>query len=214
VFAATVALISCGGGGSSSGGGSAGLSTVQSNVVAVTASLELPGESGSPGKMLATLFDWMSGSVEAQAGLGGVEVTVGGQSGVTDGAGNVVIPNVPPGDQLMSFRVGSTVANLPLTVPPNSVVFVQNVVISGSNASASNVSSTPAGGGNSNDNASGNTNVGGNANDDDNNANVGGNANDDDDNVNVGGNANDDGNDNDDDNDNSGGNSNSGNSNS
>lgn len=169
VFAATVALISCGGGGSSSGGG-AGLSTVQSNVVAVTASLDLPGKSGTPGKMLATLFDWMSGPVQAQSGVGGIQVTVGGRSGVTDGAGNVVITNVPPGDQLMSFQFGNTVANLPVSIPPNSVVVVQNVVINGSSASASNVSSTPAGGGNSN--------TGGNSNDDDSGDNV--NSNDDD----------------------------------
>lgn len=204
IFAATVALISCGGGGSSSGGG-AGLSTVQSNVVAVTASLDLPGAPGTPGKMLATLFDWMSGSVEAQSGVGGIQVTVGGRSGVTDGAGNVVITNVPPGDQVMSFQIGNSVANLPVSIPPNAVVLVQNVVINGGNASASNISSTPAGGGNTNSNSSGN------ANDDSGNDNVGGNSNDDDsgDNDNSG---NDNSSNNNDDDD-SGDNDNSGNSN-
>lgn len=202
VIAGTLALISCGGGGgSSSGSGGANLSTVQGNVVSVVASSSFQQQPGAQA-LLAALLDAIASPAYAQAGVSGLTVSIAGQSAVTDGGGNFIVTGVPAGDQTLTINFGTGTASTVISIPPNTVVVVANIVVNGGNAMPGNVAVTPVGGGN--DNSAGNDNTGaGNTNTG--NDNTGGNTNDDDSsdgNDNAGGNANDDdSSDNDDDSD-------------
>lgn len=132
VAAVALGLASCGDSSTSggSGVGGTGITTVSGNVASVTASAAVPGD---------TRLAWLDRVIEpafAQSsgvpGVGGITVSGGGASTVTDPTGNFTLQGVVPSDNLViTFEVpGVPPIGLELgAVPAGAAVEVANIVI-------------------------------------------------------------------------------------
>lgn len=138
LLALTLTLTSCGGGtytagAGGSGIGGTGITTVTGNVSQVVAEARQPESPFAADRMLALLARVAAGTANAESGrLAGIVVIGGGQQTTTDGAGNFTLVGVIPGDNfVLTFSLPNEESvTLPIgTVPSDSQVQVNNVVL-------------------------------------------------------------------------------------
>jgi len=124
VAAVSLFAAACGGGGSSPTSPNAGPvsgATLTGQIVSFDPLAWRPAE---PRGFLAALLDFACPT--AHAAVPGVNVSVGGVSTTTDSAGRFTLPNVPTGDQIVTFAQGSSSATYALQGVEANETFVLN----------------------------------------------------------------------------------------
>lgn len=138
LLALTLVLTSCGGGtytagAGGSGIGGTGITTVTGNVSQVVAEAGQPGSLFAGSRTLAVLSRLAANAANAQSGsLAGIQVTGGGRTTTTDGAGGFHLEGVTPSDDFVLTFVVPTDGPITLpigTVPAGALVRVDNVVL-------------------------------------------------------------------------------------
>lgn len=123
-----VLLTGCGGGGSD--GVPEGASTITGNVVSFSGGSAIfratENEKGLRG-IVAAVVNVLVPS--AHASIGGVEVSIAGQTAVTEGDGLFVISGIPPGDYDIIFTFDGQTATMPISIPANATVKLDGVRI-------------------------------------------------------------------------------------
>jgi hypothetical protein len=129
-----IVLVACGGGigtgvGRGSGmGGTGSLTTVEGNVVAVTARMERSNSSN----LLAEFADFIVAPLSAQTGVPGIQVSGGDQATTTDAGGNFSLVGVDASNNfVLTFTLNSGQAiSLQIgVVPAGALVGVSNIVL-------------------------------------------------------------------------------------